>query len=155
LGECAQAAQARLEQRCKIWAPHVLLAAGSQTLWPLIQAAIDPLWLSLAISSCVSQDWAVPGYRVVAANLNLVCARCGTPASLLCACRRIRYCSHVCQRKHWKRHRAECCASLRRSTQILLAAQCLHVRSTALAESTHVSIWRGFRTCSSSSKNGR
>ena len=45
LGECAQAVRARVEQRYKIWAPHVLLPAGSQTLWPLIEAAIDPLWL--------------------------------------------------------------------------------------------------------------
>ena len=150
LGECAQAVRARVEQRYKIWAPHVLLSAGSQTLWPLIVAAIDPLWLSLVSSNRGSQDWAVPGYRVVAANLNLVCSRCRTPASLLCACRRIRYCSRACQRKHWKTHRTDCCASLRRTTQILLTAQCLRVPSTALAESTHVSIWRGYRTCSSS-----
>ena len=101
-GECSQAVRARVEQRYKIWAPHALLSAGSQTLWPLIMAAIDPLWLSLVSSNRGSPNWAAPGYRVVAANLHLVCSRCRTPASLLCACRRVRYCSRACQRKHWK-----------------------------------------------------
>lgn len=41
-------------------------------------------------------------------NGNMSCAHCDEPASLVCPCRSVRYCSRDCQKLCWKGHKTEC-----------------------------------------------
>jgi len=117
-----------LKYLLELWTGKLLLSIGTCSLQPLIQNGIDTMYIVGSARIGFLMGHRFPGYHVVANSLGWHCEVCRKPSMHVCACRRIRYCSRRCQKRHWLYHRRVCSASNRRRENTLMTTLCL--RST-------------------------